>query len=170
MCIVFRYMWYCVVCVALGGYLEVAEKLAAGGADVHAEDSRHVSPLMAAFRRGHVQLVAWLCSAGAISQFPNDAELERIVSQLQLENDVLKHDTPISSLGAPTGASGGAGASAGGSVGVAGGASVPPKQPPLNGISNTPTAKGTKGKPSESNPTKGFFIHAHLCITIIVIT
>ena len=113
------------------------------GADVHAEDNRHCSCLLAAVRRGHMDVVSWLCGdyrlskpldalsrvppqheegasgktnpstasssssgaaaaggggkkgrvarkpangwSGVVRQFPNDAELERVRSQVPLE-------------------------------------------------------------------------------------
>jgi len=50
------------------------------------QDNRNVSCLMAAFRKGHVQLVEWMVKR--VTQFPSDEEILRIITTT-IDNDLL---------------------------------------------------------------------------------
>ncbi|XP_037085829.1 ankyrin repeat domain-containing protein 17-like [Pollicipes pollicipes] len=57
------------------GHGTIARLLQACGASVDVQDTRQVSCIMAAYRRGNVELVRWLLEC--VSQLPSDEELER---------------------------------------------------------------------------------------------
>jgi ankyrin repeat domain-containing protein 17 len=75
---------------ANGGHLEVLQALAASGADLDAQDNRKVTPLMAAFRKGHHKVVRWMVRH--VTQFPSDQELSRFLATVT-DKDLLKKCT-----------------------------------------------------------------------------
>ena len=87
--------------------------LVKSGADVHAEDNRHCSCLLAAVRRGHVDVVSWLCGDYRLSK-PLDA-LSRVPPQLEKEGASASGKTnPSAASSSASGASGGGGGGGGG--------------------------------------------------------
>lgn len=63
---------------ANGGHVEVVQALVKYAAQVDEPDNRRVTPLMAAFRKGHVKLVKWLVRH--VQQFPSDQECTRYLA------------------------------------------------------------------------------------------
>ena len=72
---------------ANGGHLEVVELLYSRGADIDSQDNRHVSCLMAAFKRAHFKVVKLMVRH--VSQFPSDQELQRYITTLN-DKDIKK--------------------------------------------------------------------------------
>ena len=63
-----------------GGHVEVVQLLVAAGADVHSEDHRRVSCIMAAFRKAHIKVVKVLVRH--VTQFPPDQDCLRYIATL----------------------------------------------------------------------------------------
>lgn len=61
-----------------GGHLEVVQLLITRFADPDSSDSRKVSCLMAAFRKGHVKVVKYLVRQ--VRQFPSDTDCRRLIN------------------------------------------------------------------------------------------
>lgn len=62
------------------GHLEVVQLLVTRGANPDSSDSRKVSCLMAAFRKGHCKVVKYLVRQ--VRQFPSDADCRRLISTI----------------------------------------------------------------------------------------
>lgn len=60
--------------------MEVVQALIKAGAAVDAQDNRKVTPLMAAFRKGHLKVVKWLVRH--VQQFPSDTECTRYLTTI----------------------------------------------------------------------------------------
>ncbi|VDL82309.1 unnamed protein product [Nippostrongylus brasiliensis] len=63
-----------------GGHLETVQTLVKHGADVDVQDNRKMSPLMVAFRKGHVKVVQHMVQH--VRQFPGDQELYRYLTTI----------------------------------------------------------------------------------------
>jgi ankyrin repeat domain-containing protein 17 len=63
-----------------GGHVECVQLLVNAGADVHAEDNRRVSCIMAAFRKAHIKVVKVLVRH--VTQFPPDQDCLRYIATL----------------------------------------------------------------------------------------
>uniref|UniRef100_A0A8C5IYL3 Ankyrin repeat domain 17 n=1 Tax=Junco hyemalis TaxID=40217 RepID=A0A8C5IYL3_JUNHY len=72
---------------ANGGHLDVVQLLVQAGADVDAADNRKITPLMAAFRKGHVKVVRYLVKE--VNQFPSDSECMRYIATIT-DKEMLK--------------------------------------------------------------------------------
>ena len=86
--------------------------LVKSGADVHAEDNRHCSCLLAAVRRGHVDVVSWLCGDYRLSK-PLDV-LSRAPPQHEKDGKTNASTASSSSSGASGAAASGSGGGGGG--------------------------------------------------------
>ncbi|EFO87528.1 hypothetical protein CRE_19589 [Caenorhabditis remanei] len=75
------------------GHLSTAEVLITKGADPDTFDNRKISPMMAAFRKGHIEMVTFM--VGHAKQFPNETDLSRAVQAIESEDTKAKCNSCI---------------------------------------------------------------------------
>ncbi|UMM30233.1 hypothetical protein L5515_012202 [Caenorhabditis briggsae] len=71
-----------------GGHLGTAQALVFKGADTDMFDNRKMSPMVAAFRKGHIEIIKFL--VGHAKQFPNETDLVRMQSTLECADLVAR--------------------------------------------------------------------------------
>ncbi|VDO41744.1 unnamed protein product [Brugia timori] len=70
-------VWVQIKFACHGGHLETVQTLVKHEADVDVQDNRHVSPLIIAFRRGHIKYMV-----RHVQQFPSDTDCYRFIATI----------------------------------------------------------------------------------------